>query len=265
MVCLVRCPLAYYAEEFRVPDGIVIIESGAFKGCKNIGKIILPESVQEIGSSAFANCLMTSINMPKSISKIGYMAFWECVQIETFIIPENVTEVEDYLLYNCKKLNYLEIPEGVKKIASTAFYGCESLKTIKCNIKDIENLAVEPSYDGSYRAFYGVPSDCSWLVPAGPNGSNDPYYANLYKAQPWWVPTWNIIIATDINDAITYDYGISWNSGQLFIAPNSNGTINIYSVSGSLIKSINGKSGEQYQIEIPRGLYIINNKKVMLK
>ena len=107
-------------------------------------------------------------------------------------------------------------------------------------------------------------------MPAGGAKDTPEYekYANLYKTQSWWVPTWKIIIedvTTGIDDAIAYDYGMLWNSGKLIITPNSNGTINIYSINGSLVKSIIGKSGEQYQIEIPRGLYIINNKKVMLK
>ena len=191
MTCLVRCPLAYYSDEFRVPDGVSQIENGAFKGCKNIGKFILPESVAEIGSSAFTYCAMTSINMPKNISRIGYMAFWGCDQLETFIIPENVTEIEDYLLYSCKKLSYLEIPKGVKLITSNAFYGCESLRMIKCFVEDVDNMIVEASYDGSHRAFYKVPADCTWIVP----------YAPLYKKQPWWVSTWRAFSTKgDVND-----------------------------------------------------------------
>lgn len=185
MTSLVRCPLAYYAEVFRVPDGINKIESGVFKGCKGIGKIILPESVQEIGSTAFTNCSATSINMPSSITKIGYMAFWGCDQLEIFIIPKKVIEIEDDILYNCKKLSYLEIPKSIKKISPTPFYGCESLRTIRCLIKDIDSVIIKTSYDGSYRTFYRVPTDCTWFVPYG--------CSEKYKSQPWWVSTWNII------------------------------------------------------------------------
>lgn len=264
MANLVRCPLAYYAEEFRVPDGIVVVESGAFKGCKNIGKVILPESLLEIGSSAFTNCQMTSIYMPKTISKIGFMAFWGCDQIGTFIIPLKVSKIEDNLLYNCKKLNYLEIPKGVKEITSSAFYGCESLQTIRCFIEDIDNLYVETSYDGSYRAFYRVPSDCTWIIPEGPKGQEE-IYANRYKAQPQWVSTWNISIASGIENINADNFKILWNNGKLNITTNRSGAIRIYSVNGTLLHSINGTSGEKYQIELPRGMYIINNKKVVLK
>ena len=264
MANLVRCPLAYYAEEFRVPDGIVVVESGAFKGCKNIGKVILPESLLEIGSSAFTNCQMTSIYMPKTISKIGFMAFWGCDQIGTFIIPLKVSKIEDNLLYNCKKLNYLEIPKGVKEITSSAFYGCESLQTIRCFIEDIDNLSVETSYDGSYRAFYRVPSDCTWIIPEGPKGQEE-IYANRYKAQPWWVSTWNVSIASAISNINADNFNILWNSGKLNITTNRSGTIRIFSVNGTLLHSINAISGEKYQIELPRGMYIVNNKKVVLK
>lgn len=265
MANLVRCPLAYYADEFRVPEGVVIIESGAFKGCKYIGKVILPESVREIGSSAFTNCQMSSIIMPKSISKIGYMAFWGCDKIETFIIPGNVTKIEDNLLYNCKKLNYLEIPESVKSISSDAFYGCESLKTIKCLIKEIDKVSVETSYDGTYRVFYKVPSDCCWLVPEGPENQTN-LYVNSYVAQPWWIPTWDINpIPTDIESALNDTFKFDWSEGTLTIRSDSNEIIRIYSLDGTLIESIKAKKGEQYQIGLPHGMYIINNKKILLR
>jgi hypothetical protein len=44
-------------EEIIIPDNIINIEDQAFSACRNAkGSIVIPNSVQRIGTSAFANC-----------------------------------------------------------------------------------------------------------------------------------------------------------------------------------------------------------------
>lgn len=191
MVTLVRCPLAYYAELFRVPDGVLTIADNAFSKCVNIGKIVLPNSVTEIGNSAFEDTNITAIDMPSTVNTIGSMAFWGCKKLENFIVPENMDVIPMSMMYNCSGLKYLEIPSGIREIKSSAFSGCKSLKTIKCDIsvKDISKVKVEQSYDGTYDQFKGVPADCTWIVPAEGDENN----IEEYRKQPWFVSTWNLI------------------------------------------------------------------------
>lgn len=201
MSSLVRCPLAYYTEEFRVPDGISVIRSGALDGCKNIGKVVLPESVTEIGSSAFIDCSMSSINLPNSISSIGNMAFWGCKALESITLPKKLEVIDDNLLYNCSGLKYLFIPANVKSIGSDAFYGCKNITVIESKITDVESVDVDfSSYLNAYSPFRSIPDTCTWQVPIGPKDAVDKY-AKKYGAQPWWVSTWRIVppVVGDIN------------------------------------------------------------------
>lgn len=98
------------------------------------------------------------------------------------------------MLDNCTNLKYLFIPEGIKEIESYAFSGCKSLSVINCRIRDIDKLEMDYStYSQEYTPFSNIPDTCTWRIPSGP-AMDIEKYARLYKAQPWWVPTWEITI-----------------------------------------------------------------------
>lgn len=124
MKTLIRCPLAHYAEIFRVPNGVLTIADEAFEKCINLGKIVIPDGVIKIGSEAFSNTNITAIDMPNSINEIGYMAFWGCKNLEVFIIPENMSVIPSSMMYNCSNLKYVEIPRDIREIGSSAFVHC---------------------------------------------------------------------------------------------------------------------------------------------
>ena len=53
---LVRYPGSNSAEEFTVPEGVVSIGEGAFNLAMNLKKVVLPDSLKEIGRHAFKEC-----------------------------------------------------------------------------------------------------------------------------------------------------------------------------------------------------------------
>lgn len=66
-----------YTEE--VPSEVKFIDKGAYSGATSLGEIVLPEGLEEIGPSAFAQCFyLKNITIPASVSKIHYDAFSEC-------------------------------------------------------------------------------------------------------------------------------------------------------------------------------------------
>ena len=187
---VVKCPMALYAEELRIPSGVEVIRAEAFATCKNISSFKLPETLKTIGSCAFENCTMRSISLPNSILTISD-AFRGCKVLETFVVPDSVQELHSFLLSGCESLTYLYIPEGIKSIGTWALK-CESLSMINSKVKNISE--VEVGYDDDhkvYDAFEDIPADCTWRVPIGTSSK--------YKAQPWWVSTWKIIDPADLN------------------------------------------------------------------
>lgn len=120
---------------------------GFFEGCKNLNKIILPESLEEIGEKSFFDTSIKEINIPSNINKIASTAFLPKIQygvigfgsstngLEKITVSENNNDFMSIdgvlfskdgtkiLCYPCNKTNEsYTIPEGVVEISDNAFY-----------------------------------------------------------------------------------------------------------------------------------------------
>lgn len=92
----------------------------AFSNFTELENIVLPNTIQTIEYSAFANTSLTSISLPESLNYI-----------------------HDFVFGNCDLLTSVYIPSGVSYISSSAFNGCDYLTNI---IVDNDN----PIYDSRY-------------------------------------------------------------------------------------------------------------------
>lgn len=255
---LKRCPLALYSEELLLPEGLEEIEEDAFNGCANLQKVQMPTSLKHIGRSAFSGSSISTVGNFDNVNMIDSWAFAGTKNLETFVVPENVSVVNDYTFYYCEKLGFVYLPTKIRKFGNDAFYGCESLTFIDSKIEDIDSVMVDySSYLEAYTSFGNIPDTCTWRVPCGTS--------EKYKAQPWWVSTWRIIESPCVISGVTNNSGVRWTNGKPTISLNTDEYIQIYNTSGVLVQIIKAKSGEQYQIDLPRGMYIINNKKIVIK
>ena len=90
-----------------IPD-VDFIANEAYWGCEEIKRVIIPESVKEIGDYAFAHCKnLREVVIPESVEKIGKCAFWNC-------------EEATIILRRCK--------EDFEEIGDRAFEGCKDVK-----------------------------------------------------------------------------------------------------------------------------------------
>lgn len=120
------------------------INNLAFRDCKKLTNIIIPESVTSIGIGAFYDCSgLTSVVIPNSVTGLGGSVFRNCTSLTSVTIPNSVTDIEDDAFYNCTSLTSITIPESVTGIGSYAFYDCSSLTsmTIPSNVTNIKNSA----------------------------------------------------------------------------------------------------------------------------
>ena len=80
---IIFCP-AGKTGAIEIPDSVTDIGSSAFSGCSKITSMTIGENVQTIGSDAFYNCTgITTIEIPASVTKIGSYAFSECTALKT--------------------------------------------------------------------------------------------------------------------------------------------------------------------------------------
>lgn len=150
------------AKEYYVPatyEGIVVreIAPGAFKGCKSLETVSIPNSIKTIGLGAFEGCYnIKSITVPfvgmdrsddnpvfgyifGNIKYNGSVGIEQTVDGVTkdYWLPQHLTDVTvtDGYLYegcfeNCTKLENIEYQGEATRIYDNAFDGCVSLQYV---------------------------------------------------------------------------------------------------------------------------------------
>ena len=177
---LLKCDVTI--TKYHVRNGVFAIANNAFKNNSALECILLPDSLQEIGESAFEYCknlkeinipprisqirrrtflcceLLESIDLPSHIFQIGEEAFSYCKSIKSFIIPSQVSEINKDTFSYCKSLIDIKLHSSIKTIGSGAFQECGSLLGIKLP-SGISSLA--------YDLFRGCSSLREITIPDG--------------------------------------------------------------------------------------------------
>ena len=119
---------AHWAQ-FEVTDGVLT-------GCTATGDVIIPEYfdgqyISAIDADLFKNKTgITSIALPNSIREIGDSAFQGCTDLESVVLSNNVTLIGDNAFNGCNKLRYIYLGEGLREIGAHAFDGCAELRNV---------------------------------------------------------------------------------------------------------------------------------------
>lgn len=126
------------------------------------GHVIIPDGVDEIGSTAFDDCLenLTGITFPEGFTTIQERAF-EGTALTSVTIPGGVKEVPN-AFEGCMDLIEVILSEGVEEIAYDAFADCESLRDVTLP------ASVTKIYDCAHGySFFGCPQ----FIIHAPEGS----------------------------------------------------------------------------------------------
>ena len=130
-----------------IPNSVTEIGRSAFRDCRGLTSINIPDSVTEIGAEAFSGCSgLTSINISDSVTEIGYGVFEDCRGLTSINIPNSVTTIGECAFYGCSGLTSINIPDKVKYIGNWAFADCLNLNTIY--IPDSVTVIDENAFEG---------------------------------------------------------------------------------------------------------------------
>ncbi len=112
---------------YEVPDDTVRIMGYAFRGCKNLVDIVIPEnSTFFIGASSFYECeSLMKINIPEGVDTISSYAFYGCTNLSSVTLPQTLVTIEDFAFSNCGNLKEVTIPSGVENIGENCFKNTE--------------------------------------------------------------------------------------------------------------------------------------------
>lgn len=129
---LLRCPMGRKNKVCAVPQGVERIGRGAFADCREIERILLPDTVTGIGAKAFENCAsLAQIELPSTLKTLGGGAFSHCGTLETVTVPDGVQAIGDNTFYHCTRLKAVTLPDSATHIGKDAFTLCRSLRAIR--------------------------------------------------------------------------------------------------------------------------------------
>ena len=114
-----------------IPNSVTSIGKYTFYGCSSLTSVTIGNSVTSIENYAFAYCTsLTSVTIPNSVTSIGERAFYECSSLTSITIPNSVISIESSAFYGCSSLTSITIPNSVTSIGQSAFGRCYSLTSI---------------------------------------------------------------------------------------------------------------------------------------
>ena len=123
-----------------IPDSVTSIDWDAFASCDNLTSITVEEGnttyhsagnclIKTASKTLVVGCKTSVIPTDGSVTSIGEFAFSHC-NLTSITIPDSVTRIEFLAFSNCTGLTSITVPDSVTYIGSQAFYRCDSLTSI---------------------------------------------------------------------------------------------------------------------------------------
>ena len=227
-------PWQYYdIKRVIIGNRVTSIGNSAFYGCSSLTSVTIPNSVTTIGKTAFSYCnSLTSVTIPNSVTTIGVGAFNYCSHLTSVTIGNSVTTISNYTFIGCTNLQKVHIGKSVKAIGEDAFSSC-------INITQISSEAVVPPTCEIGVFTYINKSKCKLIVPKNS--------LDAYKQAYQWK-----------------DFSLIEGSttGITNTVYNKAGLADIYTIDGTKRLS---KAGTDEINALPKGVYIVNGKKIIIK
>ena len=273
--------------QFVIPDSVTILHSGLLDGCSSLKSIRIHKGIKEI-YDAFSGCTNlstliiedrnTSLKLGSDYGNVslndckldsvyiggkivyntsrngGYSPFSRNTSLRTVKISDAETTIYDNEFYGCTNLQNVSIGDNVTSIGKWAFSGCSSLKNFTfgsglqsigqeafsdcINITQISSEAVVPP-TCDINALDDINKwNCKLFVPKA--------NINAYKQAPQWKEFFFIESTTGITNTVY----------------NKAGLVDVYTIDGA--KRLSKASIDEINA-LPKGVYIVNGKKIIIK
>ena len=117
----------YYSNPAHFSNNLHFVDTSG----NEVANIVLDTTVTKIPGGAFRNCkALTTITVPDSVTAIGHYAFYGCDSLISVTVLDGVTTIGDEVFYDCDSLISVIIPDSVTTIGVDVLSGCSSLENI---------------------------------------------------------------------------------------------------------------------------------------
>ena len=143
-------------EQIELPTTLKMIGYSAFKNCKNLKSIKLPDSLEHIGKGCFLGSALGSISIPPELKEIEEYTFYQCENLRTVRFSEELEKI-GLCAFAGSGLESIELPASLSVVSQAVFAKCKSLKTVKFN-EGLEVLGTNeyPPKNKTFKSYYGV-------------------------------------------------------------------------------------------------------------
>ena len=169
----------------KIENYPVAILDETFKGNKIIKKVVLPNTLDDIGYYTFYETELTSvgpigsgadIEIPNSVAIIGYNSFGFS-KVTSVVLPKGITSIYEWA-FAYDNISNIVIPSSVMRMDSYAFIGVDNLTTVT-----FENpIGWTAKCSSIYPSSCGT--DAQSLDLSNPS-TNATYLKDTYKSYNW--------------------------------------------------------------------------------
>ena len=142
---LIKADPEKIAETYSIRKGTRIIADGAFKDCKKLSSVTIPDTIEYVGTDAFAGTAYfeNQENWSNNAIVLDYLLL--AVDKEytgAFNVPDGIKSIADST-FKHSKVTQLTTPDSLKYIGYNAFFDSQELKTVQL-AKNVKTLGRGP-------------------------------------------------------------------------------------------------------------------------
>jgi len=114
---------------FDFLNGLTSLPFNTFENAKGLGEVVLPDSIETLGSYVFKGSDVTKVTLSESLVSVPLEAFRDCTKLTEVVFGSKLEEISRNAFYGSGLIS-VTIPASVYEFGDDAFAYCESLETV---------------------------------------------------------------------------------------------------------------------------------------